>query len=205
MTTIAGPASLPAPPPSLRERALADLRFVRETMERAATFTAFPGLGALLMGSVALVAAVASARAATPRGWLGTWLVAAAVAFPAGLATMAAKARRLGTSLSSGPARRFALGFGPPVVSGAILTVALAGAGRIDLLPGTWLLLYGAGVVAGSSGSPVRAVPAFGVLLMLCGSAAFAAPASWGTPLLALGFGGLQAAAGLLVARRHGG
>ena len=40
---------------------------------------------------------------------------------------------------------------------------------------------------------------------MALGAAAFASPSGWGTAFLAAGFGGLQIAFGLVIARRHGG
>ncbi len=52
-----------------------NLRFIRDTMERASAFTAVPGLGGVWMGLSALAAAGLSTLARTPREWLGVWLV----------------------------------------------------------------------------------------------------------------------------------
>ena len=85
-----------------------------------------------------------------------------------------------------------------------MLTIALVWRGTFDVLPGLWLLAYGAGVVAAGSYS-VRVVPLLGALLMLLGAVALAVPPGWGNWCLAAGFGGLHIGFGLWIARRHGG
>lgn len=190
-------------PRELDRHAEESLRFIRRTMERSASFTAVPGWGGVAMGVTALVAAAVAAGQASPRAWLAVWLVEAGTAFAIGLAATAHKARRHGLPLRSQPARRFALALAPAFVAGAVLTAALVQAGRLDLLPGTWLLLYGAGVTAGGAHS-VPAVPAMGGLFMALGIVAFAIP-GWHDALLAIGFGGLQLGFGIAIARRHGG
>jgi hypothetical protein len=201
------PAPLPdarPEPAALHERAMADLRYIRRTMERAGAFTAVPGLGGVVMGVVALATAAVATSQPTPGRWLAAWLAGAAVA--AGVAgwSMARKARRAGMSLLDGPARKFALSFLPPVLAGALLTLALFRTGGTALLPGTWLLLYGAGVITGGTFS-VRIVPLMGVCFMAVGAAALLTPATWGDGWMAAGFGGLQIVFGAAIARRHGG
>jgi hypothetical protein len=181
-----------------------DLSFIRRTMEHATAFTAVPGRDGVGMGIAALTAAVVAHRSVTPFDRLVPWLVASLGALLIGSISMAAKARRAGTTVFSYSGRRFVLGFLPPLVVGALLTVALARAGLHETLPGTWLLLYGAGVVTGGASS-IRVVPIMGLCFVALGAAALFGPPGWGNPLLAAGFGGLHIVFGLLIARRYGG
>jgi hypothetical protein len=154
------------------------------------------------MGVSALVAAgIVFLR---PDRFLSTWLVEAIIALFVGVAAMRHKARALGTSLNSGPARKFALGFAPPLVAGAALTAKLNALGVPDLMPGIWLSLYGTAVIAGGAFS-VRVVPVMGIAFLGAGLAALFTPAVWGNSWLAFGFGFLHVVFGILIARRYGG
>ena len=144
-------------------RALDDLRFIRETLERSSAFTAIPGWGQVAMGASALPAAWLAARQSSPSLWLTVWLVEAVFASSLGIAATQNKAQRAGVPLTSGPGRKFALSFLPAAVAGAVLTFILYQAGMVRFLPGTWLLLFGAGVVSAGALS-VAIVPAMGTL-----------------------------------------
>src|SRR5438477_10349516 len=137
-------------PRPLHDRALDNLRYIRQTMERAGSFTAVPGWGQVAVGATALVAALLAARQPTPELWLATWLGEAVVALGIGGTTMVRKAFAVNDPLLSGPGRRAGLSFLPPMVVGGLLTVALSRAGLWPALPGTWLLLYGTGFVTGA-------------------------------------------------------
>lgn len=181
-----------------------NLRFIRETMESAASFTAVSGWGQVVIGLTALVAALVAARQATSRAWLTTWLVEALLSLGISGVAMARKARRARTPLLSRPGRKFAFSFAPPVFVGAILTPVLYRAGMVAALPAMWLLMYGAGVVTGGAFS-VKIVPVMGLCFMLMGTVALFCPAGWGNLLMAVGFGGLHIIFGVMIARRHGG
>jgi hypothetical protein len=191
-------------PPALHAHAMDDLRFIRQTMEEAGSFTAVPGWGTVAIGASALIAALVAALQPTPGAWLATWMIEAAAALAIAAATMSRKARGIGLSLFSGPGRRFVLSFAPPLFAGAILTIVLAASGRTAVLPGAWLLLYGTGVVTGGAFS-VRIVPVMGLCFMLAGSVALFLPAAWGNLAMAAGFGLIHVVFGVLIARRHGG
>jgi len=190
--------------PALHARAMDNLSFIRRTMERATAFTAVPGWGGVGMGVLALTAAVVAPIQPTTRDWLDVWIVTAVAALTLGGWTMAAKARRAGTTVFSYSGRRFVLSYVPPLLVGALLTAALVRAGLYHALPGTWLLLYGTGVVTGGAFS-VRVVPLMGLCFMGLGVLALFGPAAWGNPLMAAGFGGLHILFGLIIARRYGG
>jgi hypothetical protein len=189
---------------ALSERAAETLEFIRATMARSASFTAVPGRGGMIMGGIALLAAWTSARQASWRGWLVVWLAAAVVAAAIGLEAMRRKARAAGMPLWSETGRRFAQAFVPALAAGAALTVGAVLDGREDRLPATWLLLYGAGIVAGASTS-IPILTALGAAVMIVGAAAAVLPTAWGTVCLAAGFGGLQLLFGFIIARKHGG
>src|SRR5262252_1118067 len=205
MVTTPGPLRSPRREPiPIDARAADHLRYIRETMERAVEFTAVPGWGGVAMGITALAAAFVASRQATPRAWLVVWLLEAFVAVAIAAPTAATKAHRANSALFSGPGRKFLLSFAPPIVVGGLLTFALFQANALSILPGVWLLLYGTAIVTGGAFS-VRVVPIMGLCLMLLGAAALFAPAAWGDAFMAAGFGVVQIAFGLWIARNYGG
>src|SRR5688500_15294399 len=195
----------------------ANLRFIRETMGRAATFTAVPGRGGVAMGIVGLAAAYFASRQDAVRPWLAVWLAAAAIAGAAGAWATWQKARAGAVPLLTGAGRKFVLGLAPALAAGAALTLAIvaldagppgpgldtpvarAAAASFRILPGVWLLIYGAGIAAAGAFS-VRPVPMLGGLCMAAGAGALLAPAAWGDGFMGLGFGLLQIVFGVLIA-----
>jgi hypothetical protein len=201
----------PLPPPGedpsldLHARAMDNLRYIRETMERAGSFTAVSGWGQVVIGIAAFLAAgLASLQPSTTETWLATWAAAAVVSVMVGVLTTAMKARTARMAILTGPGRKFVLSLAPPLVAGAVLTVVLFRADMAHLLPAAWLLLYGAGIITAGAFS-VSAVPVMGLCFMLLGAAAAFTPAAWGDAWMAAGFGGLHVVFGILIARRHGG
>src|ERR1043165_9932058 len=66
-------------PPALHDRAMDNLRFIRETMEGASSFTAVPGRGLVTIGVTALVAAHRVSQQKAFADWVAVWMVEAAV------------------------------------------------------------------------------------------------------------------------------
>ena len=114
------------------------------------------------------------------------------------------KARRAGLTLTGTNARRFALGIAAPLVAGAAITYELWTVRSFTVMAPAWLLLYGAGVLAGGMFS-VPVVRAIGVCFMAAGIAAVLTPPEWGNLWLATGFGGLHVGFGTYIARNLGG
>lgn len=205
---------------NLGDRAIDNLKYIRETMERSTAFTAVPGYGGILMGVTAIVAAfIASnqiplgdsledAYSAHIRGILpvslATWLVEACLAFAIGLLAMWQKSKIAGQSLVSAPAKKFAFSFAPPLVAGVITVLGLWKYGRYYEMAPVCMLAYGAAVACGGAFS-VRVVPVMGWCFMVLGAIAFALPTSYSNLMMALSFGGLHIIFGAIIARRYGG
>jgi hypothetical protein len=191
-------------PVAIQQHAMDNLRFIRETMERAGSFTAIPGMGGILMGLSALGAALVAARQASLDGWLAVWVGEALVAVAIGAVTAAHKAKLVKAPLLTGPGRKFALGLAPSIFVAALLTLVLYRSGLYAIVPGIWLLLYGTGILsAGAFSVPI--VPVMGVCFVALGAVALFCPLEWSHWFLAAGFGGLHVVFGALIATRYGG
>ena len=191
-------------PPALHDRAMDNLRYIRETMERASAFTAVPGWGQVAIGVSAIAAGYVAAHQATPRAWLGVWLAEAIISLLITGWLMDRKARKLGVPLFSGPGRKVVFSLSPPMLVGTLLTIVMFRAGLIKAIPGMWLLLYGTGVITGGMFS-VSIVPVMGISFMIMGAVGLFLPQASGDWLMALGFGGLHIVFGTIIARKYGG
>jgi hypothetical protein len=189
---------------SINEQAFENLRFIRETMERAGSFTAVPGWGGILMGISAVLTALISSRMPSRDLWVASWLGEAVLALAIGGWAMAQKAKAVQSTLLDGPGRKFALSLCPAMIAGSILTVVLYQNALFGLMPGVWLLLYGVAVVTGGAYS-VNVVPIMGVSFMTLGTIALFIPFAWANWFMAAGFGALQIVFGAIIARRYGG
>ncbi|MDQ6651427.1 MAG: hypothetical protein M3Y84_01650 [Acidobacteriota bacterium] len=191
-------------PPALHARAMDNLQYIRETMERATAFTGISGWGQVAIGITALITSFIAARQKPFKNWLAIWLAEAVVALLIAGWSIDRKARAVKMPLLSGPGRKVAFSLSPPIFAGGLLTMVLYRAGLTGAIPGLWLLLYGTGVVTGGMFS-VSVVPIMGLCFMVLGAAAFLAPPGFADWFMAAGFGGLHIVFGVIIARRYGG
>jgi hypothetical protein len=191
-------------PPALHDRAMDNLRYIRETMERATAFTGISGWGEIVIGITALLASGIAALQATFYAWLSVWIAEGLISLLIAGWSMDRKARAIEMPLGSGPARKAVFSLTPPMIAGGLLTIVLVQAGLTNSIPGVWLLLYGTGVITGGMYS-VRVVPVMGICLMALGALALFAPPAFANWFMAAGFGGLHVVFGAIIVRKYGG
>ena len=186
------------------DRAMDNLRYIRETMERATPFTGISGRGEITIGGTALIASVIAARQPSFKLWVYTWLADGLISSLIAGWSMDRKARATQTSLFSGSGRKALYSLAPSLIAGGLLTLVLVHDGAFAAIPGMWLLLYGTGVITGGMFS-VRAVPAMGICFMALGALALFSPTAWTNWFMAVGFGGLHLLFGAIIVRKYGG
>jgi len=197
------PESQPEPP-ALHDRAMDNLRYIRETMELATAFTGISGWGEVAIGVTALIATAIAALQSTFNAWLAVWIAEGLISLLIAGCSMDRKARAIDMPLGSGPGRKAVFSLTPPLLAGGLLTIVLVQAGLTNAIPGVWLLLYGTGVITGGMYS-VKVVPIMGICLMALGAAALFAPPSFANYFMAAGFGGLHLIFGAIIVRKYGG
>jgi hypothetical protein len=85
-----------------------------------------------------------------------------------------------------------------------VLTAVLWSSDNLRAIPGTWLLLYGCGLIAASTAT-ARTIGILGGGFVALGLVALLLPASLQIPMLGAGFGGLHILFGYLTRRAgHG-
>src|SRR5437660_12467185 len=98
-------------PVSLHTHAMDNLKFIRETMERAGSFTAVPGWGGVAMGVTAVLASFVAAMQVSIGAWLATWLIEGTLAVAIGILAMCRNASKAGLPMWSAPARKVVFSF----------------------------------------------------------------------------------------------
>src|SRR3954451_4914370 len=105
-------------PPALHERAMDNLRYIRETMERATAFTGISGWGEIAIGVTALLASAISALQSTFNAWLAVWIAEGLISLLIAGWSMDRKARAIEMPLGSVPGRKAVLSLTPPLIAG---------------------------------------------------------------------------------------
>jgi hypothetical protein len=190
--------------PRLEDRARDNLRFIRQTMEAAASDTVVSGWGMVSVGAVAALVAPLAHLQQTRGAWVLAWLGTACVAMLILVGASYRKAQRNDRSAIGGAGRKFVLAVLPAMMVALALTAACVWRGELAMLPSIWLFMYGVAVMAGGAFS-VPAVPVMGGAFLGLGALALIAPPAWGDWLMLVGFGGLHLGFGAWVAVKHGG
>ncbi len=179
--------------------ALATLRYIRSSMEAAAT-VAVPGSAGIAVGAIGLAAAALSAEAFHAY-WLVVWLCAAAGGALAGALLVARQGTSQGRfTLFGAPVRKVFMHLLPSIFAGAVLTVVLLRSGNQHVIPGTWLLLYGCALLYASAVTS-RMIAVLGALFVVLAVVAFVIPAQHQMALLGIGFGELHILYGAVMSR----
>jgi len=191
-------------PINLGDRAIDNLQFIRETMERSTHFTAVPGYGGILMGVTAVAAAFIANGQIYFVDFLTVWLIEAMLAFSIGLLAMWQKSKIGGQSLLSAPAKKFAMSFAPPLIVGVVTVLGVWRYGHYFEMPAICMLCYGAAVVCGGAFS-VRVVPIMGWCFIALGIVAFVLPSNYGNLMMGASFGLLHIVFGAIIGKKYGG
>jgi len=190
-------------PVMMDSHAIATLRYIRASMDAAAT-VAVPGSAGLAVGSIGVLAAALALSPALHSVWLLIWLVAAPVAATAGGLLLSRQFALRGFTWFGAPVRKVALCLLPGLFAGGVLTVVEWQAQQLHAIPGTWLLLYGTAFVSSGAFS-LRLIPVMGICYMILGGLAALVRLPVANLILGAGFGALHIIFGFLIARRYGG
>jgi len=189
-------------------RAIADLDEVRSRLASVQRFRGLSGPAALASGVGAFACGLLQfAAAPSPHGteagsYVAIWIACLAFALAVNYGAVAVWLVKNWSWRTRIELQTAAVAIVPSVVAGGAFTAALLARGEIGLLPGTWALCYGLGLLAARAMLP-RGVGAVAIAFAAVGSALlFAAGTNalaWWVMPLTFGFG--QLAIGLLIVR----
>jgi hypothetical protein len=183
--------------------AAASLRYIRASMEGAASL-AVPGSAGIVLGLIGLAAAALSSAPNFREHWLGIWLGGALIGGIVGSFLILRESSLRNLRLTGTPLRKFALCLSPSIAVGLVMTAVHWSGGNLHAIPGTWLLLYGSALIAASAAT-TRTIGILGGLFALFGIAALLLPESAQILVLGAGFGGLHIVFGFIIGREsHG-
>jgi hypothetical protein len=182
-------------------RALATLHYIRASMDAAGT-VAIPGAAGVGVGIVGLAAATLSSTGLLHAYWLEIWLLAAAAGAASGAYFLAQRRPGQVFTLGGVAVRKVYWCLLPCLLAGAVLTAVLWRGGQTQAIPGTWLLLYGCGLLYASTVTS-RGIAVLGGCFVLLAIVAFILPPGVQTraAVLGIGFGELHVLYGAFVRR----
>jgi hypothetical protein len=151
-----------------------DLFEIRRMLARAGAFDGYRAAPVAWSGALALAAGLAQRVAApSPGAFVALWIAVAAICFAinvVGIArTYGASPRKWERSLAFAAL----LDLMPAIVGGVVVTGALLLRGQHELLPGTWMVFYGSGVMVSRRHVP-RGCAWVGVAYVVSGGATLA-------------------------------
>ena len=190
-------------------RAIADLDEVRSRLASVQRFRGLSGpaalasgLGAFGSGMVQFAVVPAPHGAADAARYVAIWTACLAFALALNYGAVAVWLVRNWSSRTRTELQTAAIAIVPSIVAGGAFTAALLSRGEIGLLPGTWSLCYGLGLLA------TRSMLPRGVLVVAIGFAAIGSALLFASGLNALAwwvmpltFGAGQTAIGILLVR----
>jgi hypothetical protein len=190
-------------------RAIADLDEVRSRLAAVQRFRGLSGPAALASGLVAFGSAMVQfAIAPAPHGtadvarYVAIWSACLAFALVVNYGAVAIWLVRNWSSRTRTELQTAAIAIVPSIVAGGAFTAALLSRGETGLLPGTWSLCYGLGLLATRSMLPRGVLPVAIGFAAIGSALLFAAGTNaltwWVMPLT---FGAGQTAIGILLLR----
>jgi hypothetical protein len=188
-----------ANPVHIDSHAAATLRYIRDSMEGAASFVV-PGSAGIALGVIGLLAAALSSTPTLHEHWLEIWLLAALAAAGVGSALLVRESSLRGLQLIGTPIRKFALCLVPSLAAGLIMTAVHWAYGNLHAIPGSWLLFYGCALISASTVT-TRTIGLLGASFALLGVLALLLPGGAQILMLGAGFGGLHIVFGILIGR----
>ncbi len=135
------------------DEAAESLEAIRSVLDRTTRYTHVSWLGMLLVGSVGVCGSVVGwacdlSPARSPSEFLCLWGGALVTALASGLWATARKARRAQEHLLCRKLWLVSAGLFPPFVVAGLFTALFVHTGALELAPGTWMALYGLGILA---------------------------------------------------------
>ena len=198
----------------MHERAMENLGFIRDALERSTPFTSVSGWGLVGMGLYSIGGGWVASLRLNAGWWIDCWVTVGIGGFLMGLVAMIWKMKQEPRPARMHALRHFASSLFPPIVAGAVLTEVFYEHHLSNLLSGMWLMLYGAGVTTGGAFS-VRILPVMGLQFMALGTLSFYSPVTLQYPLLGtlrasdlymmLGFGVFHILFGATIIKKYGG